>query len=305
MLISASYRTDIPAFYGSWFLNRLRAGWAGVVNPYSSEISRVSLDPADVDGIVFWTRNIGPFLPVLDHVHAVGLPFVVQYTVTGYPRALDASTIPVELAISHLRTIVQRFGSRVAVWRYDPVVFSSVTPAQQHEEGFSRLCQSLAGVVDEVVLSVMQPYRKTRRALDRAATAHGFSWIDPDSEEKTRLLARLAVIARSHDISATICGQPELLVPGLGEAACIDLRRLSDLAGRAIQAPRKPHRPDCACWASRDIGAYDSCQHGCAYCYAVGSVRLARERHRAHDPDGACLFPPLAKKTTCHSGGPG
>jgi hypothetical protein len=34
-IISVSRRTDIPAFYAPWFLNRLREGFAGYVNPFA------------------------------------------------------------------------------------------------------------------------------------------------------------------------------------------------------------------------------------------------------------------------------
>jgi len=38
MIISASYKTDIPAFYGEWFMNRLDAGYCDMVNPYGGQI---------------------------------------------------------------------------------------------------------------------------------------------------------------------------------------------------------------------------------------------------------------------------
>ena len=66
MIISASYKTDIPAFYGEWFLNRLRAGYCKMVNPYGRQVYRVSLTPPDADGFIFWTKNLGPFLDALE-----------------------------------------------------------------------------------------------------------------------------------------------------------------------------------------------------------------------------------------------
>ncbi|MCY4229809.1 MAG: DUF1848 family protein, partial [Alphaproteobacteria bacterium] len=55
-VISASYRTDIPAFYGAWFARRLAAGYALVRNPWSGRIYRADLRPEAVAGYVFWTR---------------------------------------------------------------------------------------------------------------------------------------------------------------------------------------------------------------------------------------------------------
>jgi hypothetical protein len=293
VIVSASYRTDIPAFYARWFLRRLEAGFCRVANPYGGGAYEVSLRPGEVDGFVLWTRNLRPLLPDLDRVRAVA-PFVVQFTVTGYPRALESSVVPVDDAVAQLREVARCFGRRAAVWRYDPVVFAGELDADAHLAGFAALARALQGAVDEVVLSVVHPYRKTRRNLDRAARRHGFAWHDPPAEEKRELLARLAAAAREHGILATLCSQPELLAPGIGEASCIDSGRLSDLAQWPIKARRSGNRPGCRCALSRDIGAYDTCPHGCVYCYAVADRDRAVGRFRAHDPEAPSLSAPTS-----------
>src|SRR5439155_21207573 len=195
----------------------------------------VALTPEAVDGFVFWTRNLRPLLPHLDEIRRVA-PFIVQFTVTGYPRVLETSVIAVAEAIAQLQELGRRFGARAAVWRYDPIVFTGELDAEGHAAGFAALAQALAGTVDEVVLSVMHPYKKTSRNLDRAARRFGFAWRDPPAEEKRALLARLAAIARQHGLAPTLCSQPELLVPGLGEARCIDAWLLSDIGQCPIAA---------------------------------------------------------------------
>lgn len=292
MIISASYRTDIPAFYAAWFLNRLAAGYARTVNPYGGQTSIVPLTGDAVDGFVFWTRNLEPFFGALDAVRARNIPFVVQYTVTGYPRALDAATIGHRRAIDHIQAVAGRYGPEVAVWRYDPIVFSSLTPPTWHHRNFDRLCGAMKGRVGEVVVSCAQIYRKTARNLSAAARAAQFEWWDPPAEEKRALLIGLAEIARAHGLRPTLCDQPDLRSDGIGEARCIDAERLSRVAGRSIAAPRRPHRKTCGCWASKDIGAYDSCPHGCAYCYAVNSRGIAKRRFRGHNPRSEFLVAP-------------
>ena len=294
MIISASYKTDIPAFYGEWFMHRLKAGRCRMVNPYGGQLYTVPLTRESVDGFVFWTRNIGPFLDRLDEVRDRGFPFIVHYTATGYPRALDFSTIDTARAVSHMGRIGRTFGRRVAVWRYDPVVFTSATPPAWHRATFAGLAGRLEGSVDEVVVSFAQIYRKTARNMAAAARAFGFHWHDPEAAEKRALLADLDALARRHGMALTLCGQPELLIDGVAEARCIDAERLGAVAGRPIAASPKPHRRTCACWASRDIGEYDTCPHGCAYCYAVNNRTLAKRRYRVHDPAGEFLFPPPA-----------
>jgi len=288
LIVSASYRTDIPGFYAEWLMNRLRAGFCRVANPYGGRVHEVSLRPADVDGFVFWTRNLRPLLPHLDAVRRVA-PFTVQFTVTGYPHSLENSVIAAEEAVAQLRELRRRFGPRGAVWRYDPVVLTTELNAEIHAANFVVLARGLAGIVDEVVLSVVHPYRKTTRNLDRAASRHGFAWHDPPIEEKRDLLARLAAIAAEHRITPTLCSQPDLLVRGLAEARCIDAERLSDVAQCPIGMRESGNRPGCRCALSRDIGAYDTCPHGCVYCYAVSDRTRAVRNFRAHDPAAETL----------------
>jgi len=289
MIVSASYRTDIPAYYGDWFLGRLASGITRVGNPYGGKPYTVALIPAAVDGFVFWTRNARPFLDGLEAVAARGFPFVVQHTITGYPRALEPAAPPVEAAAETFRALATRWGFRTTVWRYDPVLVSDLTPPAWHLARFATLAHALEGATDEAVISFAQIYRKTRRGLDRAARAHGFAWRDPDPDEKRALCASLADIAAGHGMRLTVCAQPEFVAGAAAPARCIDAGRLSDVAGRTIAARRKGNRAGCDCAESRDIGAYDTCPMGCAFCYAVSSQAAARRAVAAHDPAAEML----------------
>ncbi len=289
MIVSASYRTDIPAFYAEWFSRRLEAGACTVINPYGGPVYEVRLDPRAVDGFVFWTRNAAPFAAALEAIAARGTPFVVQFTLTAYPRILEVSVPPVETALAQIDGLYRRYGPRVVVWRYDPILITSSIPPAWHLARFGELAAGLEGATDEVVVSFAQIYRKTARNLGRVARRAGLAWHDPERGEKRELLAELAQTAARHGMRLTLCTQPDLAGNGLQAAACIDARRLSDVAGHRIVARTKGNRPGCLCAQSRDIGAYDSCPHGCAYCYAVQSRSAAKQRYRAHDPNGEAI----------------
>ena len=291
MIVSASYRTDIPAFYSDWFMRRLAAGQVRVANPYGGKPYVVSLAPGDVDGFVFWTRNIGPLQGRLNEVAAIA-PFIVQFTVTGYPRALEPGVIDTEAAVAQIRALSETFGPHAVVWRYDPIIETSLTPPAWHCENFTRLTGMLEGYVDEVTTSFAQIYTKTARNLSLAAREHGFAWRDPADEEKRALAGALAEIAISHEMRLTVCSQPGFLVEGTAAARCIDAGRLSDLAGREIKARVKGNRPGCLCAESRDIGAYDSCPQGCAYCYAVSGRDKAKNLLSVHDSEAEILGRP-------------
>lgn len=296
MIISASYRTDIPALYPLWFEARFAAGFCDVVNPYGGRPSRVALRDG-VEAFVFWTRNASRFLPALDQVAAADIPFMVQYGLTAYPRALERAVPAAPQALALMRGIFERFGPRCLVWRYDPIVLTSLTDGAWHRENFARLATALAGSTDEVVTSFAQPYRKTARNLDIAARQAGFSWRMPESDEKTAIIGDLSAIAGEQGMRLTLCTQPDLK-DAAPSAACIDLERLADIAGRPLPGRLKGNRPGCLCAESRDIGAYDSCPQGCAYCYAVSDQETAKKRVAAHRTEGSFLIdpPPSGRK---------
>jgi len=269
MIVRASTRTGIPAFHSRWFAEPLALGWLEPPNPYGGKPTLIRLDRRHADGSVFWTRNVAPFGDVLDHLRADARAFVVTYTLTGYPRALDARTPELDVAIAQIRALADRYGSDAVVWRYDPLIETTLTPRSARRATFGRIAKRLRGAVREVCVSWATIYRKSRRSLDIAAAERGFSWRDPDDDEKRAALSDLVEISESYRLKLTLCSQPDLLVDGAAPAACIDAERLSRVANRPIKAKRKPNRPGCLCAESRDLGRYDSCRHGCAYCYAV------------------------------------
>ncbi|QQE10689.1 DUF1848 domain-containing protein [Planctomycetota bacterium] len=306
MIISASVRTDVPAFYGEWFRNRLRAGYCCVLNPYSGKPYRVSLRREDVDGIVFWTKDVGPFIDRLEEVRGMGYPFVVSHTITGNPRVLEKSVVDAEKAVGNLRVIAREFGERACVWRYDPIVFSTVSRYEDHVKRFEKLSEQLVGAVDEVVVSVMHPYSKVRRVMDAAVKGKysgndgaasvgdrggdGIKWWDPSDDVKMRLIGELNEIAKGRGMRLCVCSGEQYRPAGVGAAKCIDVGRMSDVAGYEIKGKVRGTRDGCLCDESRDVGMYDTCPHGCAYCYATNDMGLVAKRFKGHDVNGEFMF---------------
>ncbi|MCG8491313.1 MAG: DUF1848 domain-containing protein [Sneathiellales bacterium] len=284
MIISASYKTDIPAFYGDWFEHRLTEGHVDVRNPFNNSNYPVSLKKADVEGFVFWTRNLAPFENRLKRLIAGHFPFYVQFTITGYPTALEPSVIPLEQSVAQIKKLVADFGQHAVIWRYDPVLISTHTPLDFHRRTFAFLSRELEGSVNEVVVSFTQFYRKTTLNLKALQKARGIYSEDPDLEVKQDLLREFRDIAFHNGQKLTLCTQPHLTSLDISGAACIDAERL----GLAPQKS-KGNRPGCLCAASRDIGAYDTCIHGCAYCYAVSKPKKAKAVYHRHSPLNSSL----------------
>jgi len=124
-IISVSRRTDIPAFYGDWFMNRLKEGFAGVVNPFGGQKYIVSLKPEDVRCFVFWSKNFTPFFENLKVIESLGYKFYFNYTVTGLPNIFERN-LDKESAVETLKQLSRIYSPRHINWRFDPIIISNI-----------------------------------------------------------------------------------------------------------------------------------------------------------------------------------
>ncbi len=280
-VISASRRTDIPAFYMRWFMNRLREGRACVPNPFGGQVQTVSLRPEDVHSIVFWSKHYGPLLPHIDELEARGYPFYCHYTITGAPRLLEPHVPDWGYSAEVLRSLAARIGPRRVQWRFDPIVFTDRLGPAFYLERFEQIAAALRGATTRCYFSFASFYGKAQRHLQAA----GVHYIDPPLDIKRRLVRGMADLADAYGITLHACCQDALLSERVHKAHCVDADLLAELfPDRPLRAAARPTREECGCFASRDLGTYDTCGYGCLYCYATSSPQTAQRRLQAHDP---------------------
>lgn len=290
MIISASRRTDIPAFYSEWLMNRIGAGCCRVVNPFNAnQVSTVSLAPADVDVIVFWTKNAGPLLPRLADLDSLGYRYYFQYTVNGYHAPLEPGLPPLEECVSTFRRLSELIGPQRVIWRYDPIIISDETPEEYHAGQFERIASLLSGSTGRAVVSVADEYRAAKGRLDRL----GIGYRQPDAGDPAfgEMIGRMAEAAGRSGMEIFSCAETLDLAPfGVAPGKCVDDGYIRKVFGIEVGGRKdKSQRLECGCVASSDIGAYDTCLHGCAYCYATRSAKTAAGNSEAHDPRSASL----------------
>jgi len=292
MIISASRRTDIPAFYAEWMVRRLKEGYCTVANPYNrNQVTTISLKPEDVDAIVFWTRNPRPLMPYLDELDSRGYRYYVQFTILGYPREIDAKSPPAATAVEAFRELADRLGPRRVIWRYDPIVFSGLTPSAFHQENFQRLAESLRGHTRRAVVSIVDIYRKIEKRLKKLeGTPAAVRPCDP--EDLAPLMRRLAGLAGENGMEIVSCAEEiDLRSFGILPGKCVDDRVISEALGIEVPKTKDPAQRDaCGCVVSRDIGMYESCLFGCKYCYATKSFDQAKANLDSHDPESPSLL---------------
>ncbi len=292
-IISASRRTDVPAFHSKWFLNRVRAGYCHWIHPFTANVRRVSLRPDDVLGIVFWTRNPRPLLPELGALREDGYAMLFQLTITGYGPPVESHSPPVETAIAAAEQVSRRLGPGAVLWRYDPIVLSPGMPWCVHVRRFERLASRLEGITRRCTFSFVDFYGKTKRNLGRIEAQTGRPFDRPTRTEKIDRARELAAIAGAHGMSLRSCCDDSLLGDTVERSRCVDPAAVEEVRGAALpKLPPRPTRADCGCVRSVDVGAYDTCAFGCAYCYAVSSRETALRRLAACDPQDTVLWRP-------------
>ena len=295
MIISASRRTDIPAFYAEWFMHRIREGYCAVPNPFNrNQVARVSLLPEEVDVIVFWTRNPRPLLPHLAELDRRGYRYYFQYTLLDNPRPIDPQSPPVETAIKTFRDLAGMVGPERVIWRYDPIVLSERTPPAFHLQAHARIAEALRGCTRRNVISIVDIYRKAQKRLGQLrAQGIAVAEIKPDAMTPAvgDLLRQLAGTAHANSMEITSCAEESDLQPyGIEPGKCVDDDYIARTFGLRLPAKKDPsQRAACGCVASKDIGMYDSCLFGCQYCYATSSFDTAWRNHAEHDPQSPSL----------------
>ncbi len=290
-LLSASRRTDIPAFYMDWFVNRLEAGSLLTMNPFGGQIYRIDLSREAVRGIVFWTRAPRGLLRHFDRVVRFSEALYCHFTITGLSRPFETHNPALASQIAMFRALSDRLSPERLTWRFDPILLSCRTGPAETIDRFTQIARELAPYTGKCVTSFVDRYGKTRRGLDRLERTAGVRVDEPSLDERRALVTDLASRADDFGLELELCTEPELEGLGLSASGCIG-QQVAELLDPDRAYDSQPTRTGCTCVRAVDIGAYDSCPFGCVYCYATNSRGVAQKRLAAHDPESAWLWQP-------------
>lgn len=279
-VISASRRTDIPAFYMPWFMRRIALGCFDVVNPYNRQSRRVPAGPDEVHSIVFWSKNFAPFVEghygprLLD----AGYHLFINVTVNSENPLLEPGVPPLRQRIRQLSALSEICRPKAINWRFDPVVFYATGKGlvRDNLRDFETVAGAAADAgIERCITSFMDVYPKIARRVKSMA---GFAFQDPLVEEKIEILFRMQAILAPKGIQLQTCCEKtllEVLPAGLRVTAgsCVPNDLLVDLYGPGISVKRDTGqrvKAGCGCKVSVDVGSYTEhpCGHRCLYCYA-------------------------------------
>jgi len=269
MIISASRRTDIPAYYSDWLLNRIKERYVDVRNPMNkNQIRRISLEPDAVDCIVFWSKNPEPLLDKLQFLD--GYAFYFQFTLNPYDNDIETKLPPKKEIIETFKKLSDRIGPQKVIWRYDPVLLNNRYTVTYHIDKFNEFARQLKSFTEKVIFSFIDFYRK----ISVNVKIHGIAEIT--TGEKNTLAGNFSGIAKENSLLIDTCAEGiDLSAFNIGRGKCVDDTLIAKITGRDFSAKKdKNQRVECGCAASVDIGEYNSCINGCVYCYANYSQNI-------------------------------
>lgn len=304
MIINTGMRTDIPAFYSEWLMNRIRVGFVCVRNPYYRlQVSKYSLSPDVVDCLAFCTKNPYPMIKYLDELKEKYNMFWFV-TITPYGKDLEPNVPPLEKVIEDFKILSDKIGKKAVALRYDPILINEEFSVEKHVEIFDLLANSLKGYTEDVTISFLDLYEKVKRNAPDIRP--------PTREEQKQIAKEFVRIGKENNmVIHGCCENPNLKEVGIDIEGCMSQKIVEKAIGFNLKAPRgqskrivtngsKGGTKDitisdkgksiCNCLMGNDIGAYNSCMHLCKYCYANFNKTLVQENYKLHNPNSPFLI---------------
>ena len=270
MIINASGRTDIVAYYMDWFVNRWNEGYFDVRNPFNPKlVSRIFV--SDVDMIVFCTKNP---LPLLDIIHLFSVPIQLQVTITGYFKDMEPQVPDKGEIIACVQKLSSYLGKENVCVRYDPILLNSKYNVDYHVRAFNKLCTMLKGYVSKMIVSFVDGYKNVRN--------NHLDYHEPSNEEYLKLKEAF----EKNDMKIVSCMENKYHI-GDEKDCCISIKYAFERTDKLFKEWKAR---DCHCVNMVDVGAYNSCLHGCKYCYANFDSKQIVSNYKMHDVNSSLLI---------------
>ena len=281
MILFASGRTDIPAFYSNWFINRVEAGFVDVRNPFNQKlVSRIYF--SDVDLIMFCSKNP---LPMINKLDILKVPVLFHVTITPYGKDVEPNIPDKRLIIDGVKKLSLVLSIDNVVVRYDPIFLSDKYNVDYHIRAFDKLCKNLNGYVNKIIVSFMDEYKNVRSNKNilkyRAFTR----------EDYKKIGEAFSKSAHDNGMSVQTCFEDEDLTEyGFVKGECLSHELAYILTGKKFKSSNVRKEKKCECVQMVDIGDYNSCMHMCKYCYANYDEKKVKENVIKHDKNSSLLI---------------
>ena len=283
MILNTGLRTDIPGFFSEWFYNRIDEGFVYVRNPYAkNQIYSYKLDPELIDCIIFCTKNPRPMLKNLEKIDKFNQYWHI--TITPYEREIEPNVPPVDDVLESFKYLSDKLGKENVTLRYDPIFINEKYTLEKHIESFDYIANSLSDYTTEAIISFIDLYEKTKHNFPQA--------IEVDKEERLKIGKEFAKIGKENNILIKTCVEGnELDKFGIDSSGCMTKEVIERAINKNLDMPKqKARNGQCYGLLNNDIGEYNTCNHGCLYCYANSNKKLVKRNLKLHNPKSPILI---------------
>lgn len=282
MIINTGSRTDIPAFFSKWLLNRIHEGFVCTRNPYNDDIYRYPLDSKIIDCLCFCTKNPKPLLNSIDELNDFNQFWFV--TITPYGKDIEVNVPSFKSVMKSFKELSETLGADKVSWRYDPIFITEKYSLDFHIDRFEEMASELAAYTNDCTISFIDLYQKVLRNFPEAK--------EVTTEERLVIGENFSKIAENYGIQMKTCVEGTLLDQfGFDSSGCMTRQVIEKAIGKNLKIPKGKYTiRECDCIFGRDIGAYNTCMHGCRYCYANFSTKLVKRNYKLHNPDSPLLI---------------
>ena len=283
MILSIDFRTDIPAFYSEWLINRFDEGYVYFRNPaYPNTIHKIILDKQHIEGIMWCSKD---YLPILHDLKNITdkFPSIFHYTITGYGKDIEPNVPNLDQSIYTFKELSMRYGKEKVIWRFDPIFYCKDFGETQTLNRFENICKELHNYTDRVVVNFVSPYEKVKRHLPEMVTMQPLM--------KKILLLNMYGICQKYNFKLQTCGNGLQFkdLQGIEVTGCLDEHALN-LMGIYPKPKHNATEWGCLCYPNTCIGEYNTCLHKCKYCYASADFDKCDENFKKHDPKSPLLI---------------
>ena len=283
MILNTGLRTDIPGFFSEWFYNRIEEGFVYVRNPYvKNQIYSYRLDPELIDCIIFCTKNPKPMLENLEKIDKFNQYWHI--TITPYGKEIEPNVPPMNDVLGSFKYLSKKLGKENVTLRYDPIFINEKYTLEKHIESFEYIANSLSDYTTEAIISFIDLYEKTKRNFPKAR--------EVTKDERLKLGKEFAQIGKKNNITIKTCVEgTELDKFGIDSSGCMTKEVIERAINKNLNIPKqKARNGECYCLLNNDIGEYNTCAHGCLYCYANSNKKLVKRNLKLHDPKSPILI---------------
>lgn len=284
MIINTGQRCDIPAFYSTWFFNRIKDGFVYVRNPlFPHIVYKYILDPSVVDCICFCSKNPAPMFSRLSEISQFNQYWFV--TITPYGKDIEPNVKDKKELLNDFIYLAKKVGRDCIALRYDPIFITFKYSIEYHIRAFETICKTINPYCNTIIISFIDLYKKV---------IQNFKNVKEVSEHEKEVICQAFVnIAKQYNIHIkTCCEGEEFKKYGIDVSGCQTKEVLEKAIKKVLIIPKNVHsiREGCNCLIGHDIGQYDTCNHQCKYCYACNNTQKVLENMKNHDPNSPILI---------------